>query len=220
MSSGKRYKFHGSLIQLLLGFDADSPSLVISGITQANPAVVSCNSHGLSDGDVIKISGVVGMIEVNDGVYIVEVVDANSFRLVDVDSSAYGAYVSGGAADVGEFSNFCELTNYNRQGQASAEMEATTICSTAKEYETDLPDFGTTQLDYNFAPRTAIQGKLQAYYLSGERMAVKITLPNSGGVMVQLGTVQNQSEQAGRGTLWTASGTIRNTGNRYDVAAS
>lgn len=219
MSAGKRFKFHGSLIQVLLGFDEDSPSLVVSAITQANPAVATITGHGRADGDVLKFSDIVGMTELNDEVVIVEVVDANNLRLIGVNAEGYGAYVSGGWADIGNFSNFCELTGYNRQGAASAEMAATTLCSDAKEFETDLPDFGTTQLDYMFAPRTAIQGALHDLYESGERTAVKITLPKSGGVMVQLGTVQQESEQASTGTLWTGSATIRNTGRRYDVAA-
>lgn len=219
MASGKSFKFHGSTIQLMTGFSSDSPSHAISGITQANPAVVSSTSHGLEDGDVIKIQGVAGMVEVNDELFIVEVVDANSFRLVDTDSTGYGAYVSAGGFDEAEFSNFCELTNYNRQGGSSAEMPTTSLCSTAQEYELDLPDFGTTQLDFKFAPRTAIQLALEEFYRSQDKMAVKVTLPNSGGVMVQLGFVQQKSEQAGNGAIWTASATLRNTGPRYDVEA-
>jgi hypothetical protein len=35
----------------------------ITGITQANPAVVTSNSHGYSNGDEIKITSVVGMTD-------------------------------------------------------------------------------------------------------------------------------------------------------------
>jgi hypothetical protein len=220
MPSSKSFKFHGSSIQLLTGFSSDSPSHAITAITQANPAVVTSATHGLSDGDVIKIDGVAGMVEVNDEAFIVEVVDANSFQLVDTDSTGYGAYVSAGGFDVGEFSNMCELTNYNRQGGTSAEIPTTSLCSVAQEYEIDLPDFGTTQIDFKFAPRTAIQEALEVFYRPPQdKMALKITLPNSGGEMVQLGFVQQKSEQAGTGTIWTASATIRNTGPRYDVEA-
>ena len=38
---------------------------VISAITKANPAVVTANSHGYSNGDRIIISEVEGMTEVN-----------------------------------------------------------------------------------------------------------------------------------------------------------
>ena len=37
----------------------------ITGITQANPAVVTSSSHGYSNGDEVYITGVVGMTEVN-----------------------------------------------------------------------------------------------------------------------------------------------------------
>ena len=38
----------------------------ITAITAANPAVVTSNSHGYSNGDFVIISGVVGMTEVNN----------------------------------------------------------------------------------------------------------------------------------------------------------
>lgn len=76
----------------------------ITGITAANPAVVTATTHGFSTGDTITISSVVGMVQVNTQRYIISVVDANSFRLYDlygnpVNSSAYGTYVSGGIAN-------------------------------------------------------------------------------------------------------------------------
>lgn len=219
MSGGKRFKFTGSSIAFGVSFDASSPSPAISNITQANPAVVTSAGHGLSNGDVIKIYGAVGMTEVNDGVFVVAGATTNTFQLSDVDSSGYGAYTSGGHFDELVFSNFCELTNYNRSGAASPEIQATSLCSTSAEFEIGLPDFGTTQMDYLFAPRTNIQLALQSFYRSGEKTAIKVTLPNDGGVMVQVGFVQQTSETAGNGTIWTGSTTIRNTGPRVDFAA-
>lgn len=215
MPGGLRYKFHGSRIQVLTGFDADSPSKAISAITKASPAVVTSASHGLVSGDVIKILGG-GMVEVDEGVFVVEKVDANSFKLVDLNSTDYTTYTSGAHFDKATFSTFCELTNYNRQGGTSPEIDATSQCSVAQEYEIGLPDFGTTQIDFNFAPNTSVQGALHDFYLSGEIMGVKVLLAKNGGNLVQLGFVQQESEQAGVGGLFTASATIRNTGNRYD----
>lgn len=217
MAGGARFKFHGSQIQVLTAFDADSPSHAITGITKANPAVVTSAAHGLEDGDVVYITGVVGMTEVNAQAFIVNVLNANTFELFGIDSTGYGTYTSGGLFDVGAFSNFCELTNYNRTGGTSPEIEATSLCSTAREYELGLPDFGTTQLSFNFAPGTSIQGALHDLYISGGPTAIKIILPNSGGTMVQLGFVQQETETTAVGGLWQATATLRNTGNRYDV---
>jgi hypothetical protein len=223
MTASKTFKFAGSTIAVLVGYDANSPSIAVTGITNANPGVAHVPGHGLSaDGEVVKFSGVVGMTEVNDEAYIVEVVDADHLRLVDTDTTDYGVYDSGGSADVGRFSNFCELTGYNRNGGSSPEIDSTSLCSTAAEFEVGLPDFGTTQLDFKFAPRTAIQMAIASFYVGankGEKMAVRVDLPKSGGRMVQLGTIQQTTEQAQKNGIWTGSLTVRNTGPRADYDA-
>jgi hypothetical protein len=76
----------------------------ITGITQADPGVVSITSHGFSDGDTIVISGVVGMTEVNGKRFKVANVNTNDFELqdidgVDVDTTSFTAYASGGIAN-------------------------------------------------------------------------------------------------------------------------
>lgn len=218
--NGKSYKFHGSQIQIMTGFSGASPSLDISAITQADPAVVTSTAHGLSDGDVVRITGVVGMTELNDEIFVVLTVDANSFQLADIDSTDYGTYVSGGDIDVAELSNFCELTNYNRQGGSKPEETTTSLCSDAQEYELGLRDFGTTQIDFKFAPRTAIQTAIATFDASGDKMAVRVILPNEGGDLIQLGFIQQTSETAGVGGIWRGSLTIRNTGSRVDLAAA
>jgi hypothetical protein len=132
----------------------------------------------------------------------------------------YEEYTSGGLIAIGTMTNFCELTGYNRAGGTSAEIPATSLCSKAVENEIGLPDFGTTTLSFNFAPRTPVQGKLHQFFMSGDVIAVKVTLPKNGGEMVQLGFVQQESEQSAVGGLWTATAQIRNTGERVDIAAA
>lgn len=221
MSGGKRFKFQGSQIALSTGFEDNSPSKVITAATRADPCIISVASHGIAAGgySVGRIRGVGGMTELNDRVFIVEYVSAGTLRLWGVDSTGYAAFTSNGSLDLATFSNFCELTGYNRQGGSKAENDASSLCSTAKEFELGLPDFGTTQLDFFFAPRTAIQTAMKEFDSSGDMMAVKVVLPRSGGEMVQLGFIQQMSEQAAVDGIWTGSLTIRNTGERYDVAA-
>lgn len=69
----------------------------ITAITNANPGVVTSASHGFSNGDRVFISGVIGMTQVNDLQFPVANVATNTFEL-DVDTSAYSAYSSGGLA--------------------------------------------------------------------------------------------------------------------------
>jgi hypothetical protein len=218
MSAGQRFKFQGSTIAVITAFEAVGDT--ITAITKANPAVVTATAHGLADGDVVRITGVVGMTEVNNGLFVVDNAATNTFELFGVDSTGYGTYTSGGTAAEATFSNWCELTGYNRQGGSKTENNASSLCSTAQEFELGLPDFGTTQFDFFFAPQTAIQLAIKALDASGARTAVKVVLPNSGGSMVQMGYVQQMSEQSAVNGMWTASVTMRNTGARYDWATA
>lgn len=68
----------------------------ITGATAANPAVITSNGHGYSNGDRVIITGVVGMTELNNREFTVAGVTANTFQLSGVNSTAYTAYVSGG----------------------------------------------------------------------------------------------------------------------------
>lgn len=75
----------------------------ITGITQANPAVVTINAHGYANGDWVYISGVLGMTQVNGKYYKIAGVTANTFQLNDIygaviNSTGYTAYASGGTS--------------------------------------------------------------------------------------------------------------------------
>lgn len=69
---------------------------VITAATQANPCQITSVAHGLIVGQLITISGVVGMIQLNGNTYsVVTVIDADNFT-INVDSTAFTAYVSDG----------------------------------------------------------------------------------------------------------------------------
>lgn len=218
MAGGKRFKFQGSKFLFVTDWLDDSQALSITGITQANPAVVSSAGHGLAAGTIVRIEDVVGMTELNGAAFVVTNPTTDAFELADVDSSGYAAYVSGGEIQPAVMSNLCELTDYNRSGGSSPEIPATSACSTAAEFEIGLPDFGTTQVTYNFAPLVVAQAALEGFYRSGEMIGVRVELPKNGGKMVQLGFVQQTGEQAGTEGLWIGNLTIRNTGPRVDLA--
>lgn len=78
----------------------DSP-VTMTGATAASPVVVTAASHGFSNGDQIRITGVLGMTTLNGPTYLVANKTAGTFQLANlsgtlIDGSAYAAYVSGG----------------------------------------------------------------------------------------------------------------------------
>lgn len=72
-----------------------------TAITQANPGVVTSNTHGYANGDWIKVDGIGGMTELNGRTFIVAGVTANTFQLTDhtganVNTTGFGAFTAGG----------------------------------------------------------------------------------------------------------------------------
>jgi len=89
------YKDNGSVLE---------GDKVISGITKANPAVVTATSHGYSNGDEVVITAVAGMTEVNGKRFLVADKTTNTFELqdkdgTDINSSGFTTYSSGGVSN-------------------------------------------------------------------------------------------------------------------------
>ncbi|NIS52792.1 MAG: hypothetical protein GWN94_17050 [Phycisphaerae bacterium] len=80
------------------GIYATTDEKDITGITQADPAVVTVASHGWQTDYYVKIDDVSGMTEINERVFQITRETSNTFSLPDIDSSDYTAYTSGGTA--------------------------------------------------------------------------------------------------------------------------
>lgn len=87
-------------VRKLYGVIAFEPALgttSINGITNANPAVISCTGfHLLKTGDIVEIWGNNDTtLEIVGGPYAITVIDALSFS-IPVNATAFGAYIAGG----------------------------------------------------------------------------------------------------------------------------
>lgn len=71
----------------------------ITGITQANPAVVTAPHHRSAQGDRVVLTAVAGMVEVNEISFEVGNKTADTFELKGIDSTGYTAYSGGGAVE-------------------------------------------------------------------------------------------------------------------------
>jgi len=68
----------------------------ISAATKANPGhITTPYPHNLTTGDMVVISGVVGMTQLNGNTYTITVVSASVFS-IGTDTSGYTTYISGG----------------------------------------------------------------------------------------------------------------------------
>ena len=86
-----------SVTATISGANAVNPAVTITGATQANPCVITA-TNTLNNGDVVLITGVVGMTQLNGNYYTVQNRTGTTFELAGINSTGYTAYVSGGTA--------------------------------------------------------------------------------------------------------------------------
>jgi hypothetical protein len=212
MAKGQSLKFQGSSLAVITGA---AGTQAITGASKANPCVLTTAGHNFVVGDVTRISGVLGMTQLNGNDYVVKAITAGSITLDGVDSTDYTTWASGGIAAKGIFSNFCELTGFDRSGGASAEIETTTICSDAQEFETGLKSFGNLKLNYNFAS-TVVINAFDAAQAAATPLMIKRILPKSAGATVWNTLVLETGESAEVNGVWKGSATIKITGGAFN----
>lgn len=101
---------NGLMYEISLGVTCIATSKNITGATQANPCQLTVVGHGRTTGDPVMIAGIVGMTQLNDKIFTLTVVDADTITLDGVDSTGFTAYTSGGSATVGDFYAVGEAT--------------------------------------------------------------------------------------------------------------
>lgn len=65
----------------------------VTAITNANPAVATCTGHGYTTGDEIMLSS--GWEDATDSVYKIDAVDANSFKILGLDTTNTSFFPTG-----------------------------------------------------------------------------------------------------------------------------
>ena len=70
------------------------PGKVITGATKANPVVITAAAHGFANGDVVYITGVSGMTQLNNKTFTVANKQTNTFQLQGIDGRSYSTFAS------------------------------------------------------------------------------------------------------------------------------
>lgn len=187
----------------------------ITAITNANPAVVTSAAHGLADGDVVKLAGVGGMTEVNGGIFAVNVLTADTYELVHLDSMDYGVYTTGGTAAEGVFSSTCQVTNYSGDSGATPVSTTDTNCGSVKSYGT--PQHGQVTVQF-LAAKTDYVEAMEAARLAVGQVAHRYVLPKGRGTVIDIGTVVSTASSAAANGSWTGGATIERDFPRMDFA--
>lgn len=123
----------------------------ITAITTATPPVATSTAHGLTNGDVFKITGIsAGMVEVNNRAFVAANIAANTVELKGVVGAGFTTYTTGGAIAKPTMTDIAEVKSIKFGGGQSSKIETTNLRSFAKEYVYGLRDIGSISLEMFF----------------------------------------------------------------------
>jgi len=151
----------------------------ITAITKANPAVVTANSHGLSNGDRVFIASVSGMTEVNNREFTVAGVTTNTFQLSGINSSAFTTYTSGGTVgkivEITTTYTTAQLSTINYAQSADVLLLAQQDHAPAKLTRTSHTSWTLTDIDFTDGPYLDENITTTTLYASADTGSVTIT---------------------------------------------
>ena len=155
----------------------------ITAITKADPAVVTASAHGLSDGDRVYISGIVGMTELNNREFTVANKTTNTFELSGEDSSSHTTYTSGGT--VGKIVEVTTTYSATDIFELNHVQSADTVYLAHKDHEpakltrTTATSFTLTDIDFIDGPWLDENTTDTTMYASAATGSVTITASSS-----------------------------------------
>jgi hypothetical protein len=178
----------------------------ITGATNASPAVITSNAHGLANGDPISISGVVGNTAVNVNGY-AQAVTANTFE-VSSDAAGQtliagnGAYTSGGVWGYGWPLNLANVIATPFTGQWATTVPTGTITSSEAS-----PDVVTSSTAHGLAvgDRVIISGMSGDTAINGTWYVVSVPTTTT----FEVSATRGGSALAGAGSAGTGGTFLR-----------
>lgn len=108
----------------------------ISGISNAEEAVVECAAHTLNVNDTVVIESVTGQPKINNAVARVKSKTSANVTLESLDSTDFGTYVSGGT--IKKVTQWIPITNATDFNFAEPQANRQTIMTIHDEQSTDL----------------------------------------------------------------------------------
>lgn len=112
----------------------------------------------------------------------------------------------------------CGITDFSGPTSSRGEIDTTTLCSTAKEYDLDIPDYGTLTLNGQSIPGSESHRLLDDLFRTAEKTDFRITLVDDGMgngavVMAFAARVSAKPLTAAQGDVLKVSVTLRLSGD-------
>lgn len=167
----------GSTLQIATGTGG---AKTITAIAPGNPTIFTCAGHGFTNGTAVSLAAIVGTIaaQLNGETHVVSNVTANTFALLDEDSTGM-VYTSGGTATPQTYTKIGGLVSFDGFDGAADELDTTDLDSTAKEFISGIKDEGKFSFEAKTIKTDTGQIALRANRTSGAVVGMKLTLPDA-----------------------------------------
>lgn len=140
-------------------------------------------THALAVGDVVTFASVGGTVELNGYSYMVVGIQTTTAFWINVNSTAYGAWTSGGTATPVSWTEVTQITDWSGPDGVAATIDTTHLQSTFKEFLMGLPDAGNVTFNMNFVSAGAGQLACQAAQLARTVKSFRLTYSNAATLM-------------------------------------
>lgn len=174
---------NGSLVAIESGSGA---AVNITGITNANPAVVTTSAaHGLVTGDFVEI--VSGWSRLTNKIVRVTMLTSTTFSIDGLDTTLTTIYPAGsGTGTVAKVTGFTQLSQITTVNTSGGEQQFLTYQLLEADAQKQIPTFKTPfQVTMTVADDPTLPGFILAGVANDDRLprAVKITLPDGSLIL-------------------------------------
>lgn len=188
----------------------------ITAISKANPCVVTSAAHGFKTGDVVKLAAIGGTVELNGLTVPIKYLTDNTFALVDIDSTNFGTYTTGGTASALAFVESEQHKTYSFEDPGAPEQDESTLVSEEKEFGLGLPDPGTFSAELHYVEDDAAQIEIEKARADGEARLFKVVKRN-GFFKIFIGYVKSFNDTGGVDGRNSGTLQIRLSGKKWNV---
>jgi hypothetical protein len=133
----------------------------ITGITKANPGVVTSAAHGYTAGDYIVLT-VAGMVELNGIVARVATAATDTFQLEGIDTTLFNTFTSGSAQKITFGQSMTTAQDISVSGGEPEFADITTIHDTLRKRTPTVKSPMSISMNSLFAPSDAALTELRA----------------------------------------------------------
>jgi hypothetical protein len=150
-------------------------ALTITGITKANPGVVTSTAHGLLDGTVVVFTVTAGMVELDGQACRVANKTTDTFELEGIDTTDYSTFSAGTCKEVTVWSTLSNATNVSAPEAEPPDISVTTLIDTQEQIEPGLVGAIKGSIDALFNPGLEAMTLVRGYTRARTAAALRVT---------------------------------------------